>query len=112
MTRSLCVVAALVGCYSAPHSPSTPKPGPDQAQMPGVAAPVASPAPASAAARPPATSADRLIGTAHPVMVDEIADDGSWMVLCQARHDTDGDGTISVGFGMHGAAYGDRLDPY
>jgi hypothetical protein len=45
-------------------------------------------------------------------MVDQIADDGGWLVICQARHDTDGDRTISVGFGMHGSAFGDRLDPY
>ncbi|HEY0993396.1 MAG TPA: hypothetical protein VGD80_40365, partial [Kofleriaceae bacterium] len=56
--------------------------------------------------------ADGSIGTAHPILVEEIARDGSWLVVCQARQDTDRNGKISVGYGMHGDTFGDRLDPF
>ena len=32
--------------------------------------------------------------------------------MCQARQDTDRNGKISVGYGMHGDTFGDRLDPF
>lgn len=53
-----------------------------------------------------------LIGTAHPYVLQELATDGSWLVLCQARGDTTGDGAIEVKLGLHGDTYGDQLDPY
>lgn len=120
MTRSLWLVAALSGCAASPHAPSASPPAapvptespasrPPAATEPAVApAAPATPAPGSAAA----PTADGTIGTAHPIVVDQLAADGSWLVICQARHDTDGDGKIQVGFGMHGDAWGDRLDPY
>jgi hypothetical protein len=59
-----------------------------------------------------AAASPALIGTAHPVMVKQIADDGSWLVACEARRDTDGDGKIRVSYGFHGRTYGDDLEPY
>ncbi len=52
------------------------------------------------------------IGTPHPLMVQDLADDGSWMVICQAREDTDHDGKIEVGVGFHGNLVGDAMKPY
>src|SRR5580700_3881666 len=57
---------------------------------------------------PPATS----IGTAHPVLLQELASDGRWMVICQARKDTNGNGVIEVRVGFHGNIIGDSLVPY
>ena len=110
MTRSLWLVAVLCSCHPSPSAaPTVP------------AAPAAPPSPAPAAATAPATapavpleppSADGSIGTAHPILVEQIAHDGSWLVVCQARRDTNGDGKIKVGYGMHGDTFGDRLDPF
>jgi hypothetical protein len=46
---------------------------------------------------------DRLIGTAHPILVDDIAPNGDWMVICQDR--TPNAGMLPI-FGAHGV-----LDP-
>ncbi len=35
-----------------------------------------------------------------------------WVVYCQAREDSDGDGKIEIGFGHHGAVFGDDLSLY
>ncbi|WP_394834360.1 hypothetical protein LVJ94_48460 [Pendulispora rubella] len=61
--------------------------------------------------KPPPVSAEN-IGTAHPLLVEAVAPDGHWVVLCQARRDTDGDGTIEVGMADHGDMGGDELEPY
>jgi hypothetical protein len=55
--------------------------------------------------------ASPLISTAHPVIVKQIADDGSWLVACEARKDTDGDSKI-LSYGFHGHTYEDDLVPY
>ena len=52
------------------------------------------------------------IGTAHPLIFQEVATDGSWVNMCQARADTDGDGKIQVHIGDHGHAFGDTVRPY
>lgn len=59
---------------------------------------------------PPAP--DGAIGTPHPLALQAMAHDGSWLVICQARSDTDGKPGIEVHLGMHGMTGGDRLDPY
>lgn len=53
-----------------------------------------------------------VVGTAHPIVVEAVARDGAWVVICQARTDTDGDGEIAVHVGMHGDTYGDAFRPY
>jgi len=68
--------------------------------------------PAPATPPPPAISADRALGTPHPTVLLGAAGDGSWLAICQARADTDHDGDIEVGFGIHGEVGGDRLVPY
>lgn len=54
----------------------------------------------------------RDIGTAHPFMLQENPADGRWLVYCQARADTDGDGSIKVTLQRHGYLAGDRMEPY
>lgn len=52
-------------------------------------------------------------GTAHPTMLQVVDPAGQWMVMCQARRDTDGDGKISSSFDdHHGTAMGDDVEPY
>ncbi|MCY1032936.1 hypothetical protein OV207_15805 [Corallococcus sp. BB11-1] len=51
-------------------------------------------------------------GTAHPFLFMDSAQDGRWLLACQAREDTDGDGHIKVTFGHHGHTSGDALRPY
>lgn len=52
------------------------------------------------------------IGTSHPLIFQEVAADGSWVSVCQARADTNRDGKIEIHFGHHGDSYGDQLHPY
>jgi hypothetical protein len=52
------------------------------------------------------------IGTAHPTLLVDADPEARWVALCQARKDTDADGSIRVGLGYHGDTYGDALEPY
>ncbi len=52
------------------------------------------------------------IGTPHPIVLQTAATDGRWVVACQAREDTDGDGKLEVRYGQHGDTRGDALAPY
>lgn len=54
----------------------------------------------------------RDIGTAHPTNVEAVDPEGRWIVLCQARRDTNKDGRTEVNLGMHGDFYGDDMEPY
>lgn len=71
----------------------------------------ASPSPSPSRVRPPVPSTG-AIGTAHPIAVQASAADGRWIVACQARSDTNGDGSLGVAIGPHGDFYGDRMVPY
>jgi len=52
-------------------------------------------------------------GTAHPSILEAADPAGRWIVVCQARADTDGDGRIAVLFDQHhGIPYGDAVVPY
>ncbi|HEY1547678.1 MAG TPA: hypothetical protein VGG28_07660 [Kofleriaceae bacterium] len=51
------------------------------------------------------------IGVAAPTAGIMAPDDGRWFVLCQARRDTDGDGELSVRYGLH-LNDGDRAEPF
>lgn len=51
-------------------------------------------------------------GTAHPLIVEAVSATGSWVVACQARSDTDGDGRVDVRAGQHGGPFGDAVTPY
>lgn len=53
-----------------------------------------------------------VAGTAHPLIVEAVARDGSWIAICQARVDTDGNGKVELNVGMHGEVWGDQLTPY
>jgi hypothetical protein len=52
------------------------------------------------------------VGTKHPVVMEGWARDGSWIAICQARQDTDGNGKIEIHLGHHGDLYGDAMTPY
>lgn len=54
----------------------------------------------------------RTVGTAHPYTFRAADPGGRWVVLCQARSDTDGDGSIAVKSGYHGELWGDRMQMY
>src|SRR5688572_7781778 len=119
--RSYSLVAGwgLLAC-SAPSSGAISARPPSAAIARPVSAPVASVAPAVeppppvplAPLSPPATPPALEVGTAHPALVLESSPDGRWVVLCQAREDTDGDGEIRVHVGAYGALSGDRLQTY
>lgn len=53
----------------------------------------------------------RDIGTAHPVRVVQLAQNGRWLVACQARKDTDGKDGIKVTIGTD-SLVGDAMVPY
>ncbi len=92
---------------------ASPRPGPGGPAGGGSPPPSAPPPSASSDAPPPAAGvAVDTIGTAHPIVLEATADDGSWLVICQARADTDGDGEIAVHAGHHGDTYGDRFAPF
>lgn len=77
------------------------------------------PAPSTAAplpARPPEpaapaalTPADPALTADKPVIVEAAAPDGSWVQLCYASADTNGDGRVDVSVGPNGALGGDEL---
>lgn len=81
------------------------------------APPAAPPPRATATAPPPPVDAGTpaapaaRIGTAHPVTLIAASPSKSWVALCQARRDTNGDGSVAVSLGPHGALLGDRLQP-
>jgi hypothetical protein len=52
------------------------------------------------------------VGTAHSFLLEATDPGGRWVVLCQPREDTDGDGKISARIFTHGDLHGDRVDPY
>ncbi|WP_281316723.1 hypothetical protein [Polyangium sp. y55x31] len=52
------------------------------------------------------------VGTAHPLLLEAHDPAGRWVILCQPREDTNGDGQVEAHRGMHGATFGDDVDPY
>jgi hypothetical protein len=94
------VLASLVACGGSPPPVAPTSPIANTA-----------PAPAPALAGTPMPSG-ATVGTAHPILTERWARDGSWIAICQARHDTDGDGKIELHLGYHGDIYGDALTPY
>jgi hypothetical protein len=53
-----------------------------------------------------------LLGTPHPLVIQAAAPDGSWVAVCQARKDSDGDGSVSIRLGDHGELFGDLSHLY
>ncbi|MFY2558977.1 hypothetical protein ACN469_15210 [Corallococcus terminator] len=51
-------------------------------------------------------------GTPHPFLLQATAPDGRWMLACQAREDTNQDGTLEVQVGTHGELRGDEARLY
>jgi hypothetical protein len=73
-------------------------------------APSSAPAPVAAPTQAPPPEGP--FGTAHPFIFQAAAPDGRWVVACQAREDTNGDGAVEVAYGYHGDTFGDALEPY
>ena len=94
---------AIVDAPRPAASPEAPAPSPSDAGAPQAVAD------ASSAPLPPPEGA---IGTAHPVTVEAASPDGKWVVACQARSDTDGDGKVGVTLGPHGRLRGDAMRRY
>ncbi|MFE8604342.1 hypothetical protein [Archangium violaceum] len=103
---------------TAPAQPSEPTnapvaaatPAPEPASPPVAALP---PAPEFTVAPPTALQRETgPIGTRHPILFQRAAKDGRWLIACQAREDTNGDGKVEVRFGRHGDTHGDTLAPY
>ncbi|OJT21320.1 hypothetical protein BO221_26195 [Archangium sp. Cb G35] len=93
---------------SAPVAAATPAPEP-------ISPPVAALPPAPEFTVAPPTALQREagpIGTRHPILFQQAAKDGRWLIACQAREDTNGDGKLEVIFGRHGDTFGDALAPY
>jgi hypothetical protein len=63
---------------------------------------------ATTALPPPAEA----LGVAQPLILEAASPDGQWVVICQARVDTDGDGRVAVRVGPRGEPEGDRLASY
>lgn len=59
-----------------------------------------------------AKPAPGALGTADPLIVEAAADDGSWVAVCQARADTDGNGRIEVTLNARGELGGDALGSF
>jgi len=57
-------------------------------------------------------AADGSIGTASPVRLREVAPDGAWFVVCQARVDTNSDGKLEVFQLTPGDLGGDEVREY
>ncbi|WP_375769627.1 hypothetical protein NR798_01725 [Archangium gephyra] len=107
-----------------PTSPpvAAPAPAPEPTSAP-VTAPAPEPQSPPVAALPPApeftvappTGLQREtgpIGTRDPILFQRAAKDGRWVIACQAREDTNGDGKRELHFGRHGDTFGDALAPY
>ena len=54
----------------------------------------------------------RGFGSPGPIVPQVVAPDGSWLTACQARADSNGDGTISIAFDQHGGLVGDDAQLY
>jgi hypothetical protein len=54
----------------------------------------------------------QAIGSAAPTTLLTAASDGAWVAYCQARVDTDRNGSIEVDVGDHGDLYGDTMTPW
>ncbi|MBX3161350.1 MAG: hypothetical protein KF773_35635 [Deltaproteobacteria bacterium] len=95
-----CVVGLVVACGSRKE--------PRDLEV-STGAPRASPLGKKQLAAPDPASA---IGTAHPFLAIVVAENGRWIVGCQAREETDGRPGISVDVGHHGQLSGDRMRPF
>lgn len=114
------LIAGLFSCTAAPvmppHAPlvpeqgtalldpSTPPPVPFKLRdtpPPGPPTPLSAPGPA-----------DGQIGTAHQAYVTAADPMGRWVLICQARADTDENGWIHFGIAEHGINEGDKASLY
>ncbi len=110
--RVLLASALLLPACAAQRASTTPTPAPEPsaAPAPSASVPVAQGTPVA----PPTglQQQDGPIGTPHPFIFQAAATDGRWVVACQAREDSNGDGKVEVRYGQHGDTSGDALAPY
>lgn len=109
MRPGLASCAAVVLFACGPKAPPV-APDPDPAPV----SEAGEPAPSGPTDKPAAVPvpSGAIVGTAHPIVVEAVARDGAWVVICQARTDTNGDGEIAVNVGYHGDTWGDSFKPY
>jgi hypothetical protein len=113
VARGLCVVF-VVGCTSKTSTPSPQTPvtnSPGKPVDPVVTAPLdpTGPPPIAIGTEPPVAGD---IGSSGTLWVMAAAPNGSWVLACDARKDTDKDGKIGVSYGHHGELFGDEPAPY
>lgn len=93
-----------------PHSPAPPKP-----LVPSIPV-IAPPSVVSTNATAPGPSSPAPVGavwgTADSASFVAASPDRRWLAVCQARHDTNGDGRVLAEVGAQGEVRGDRLDGY
>lgn len=100
--------APLTTSTPAPAAPAAPA-APTTPTAPKPAGPPPGPPPVVISDSPPAAGD---IGTSGYASVMASAPDGQWLLVCQARKDTDKDGKLGVSFGHHGELFGDDPEPY
>lgn len=93
-------------------SPVPPRPAPPPGPSTSPSAAPSATAPLPVAPKPLSRAPEGDIGTAHPVLVEAVAQDAGWVVFCQARTDTNQDGKVSVEVAQNGALGGDRLERF
>ena len=118
---SLQVAAMTLGCSSVHHQAAqrsadqhvlqkgrgaSRSDGPRQRPTDGAIAQNASPASVS---KP---SSSQSVGIQSPIWVKAASPTGEWLVVCQAREDSNGDGRLAVSRNAAGQLEGDRSRPY
>lgn len=109
MRRLLGLFFATLACSARPGlepAPKAPTP-PTSSQRSG--APEAGPSASRRPLPPPGSLPEALSPEAGPLSFEAAGADGSFIVYCQARADTDGDGELRVEVGPDGRLSGDRL---
>jgi hypothetical protein len=100
----LSTLALFLGACAGNHQPAHGRPEPSSVASTRPPLPVADAGPA----RDP----DAPIGTARPTVLIAASPAARWVAHCEAREDSDGDGTIAVSIGPHGGLTGDRMQPF
>jgi hypothetical protein len=53
-----------------------------------------------------------VYGAPGPMSIEDASPNADWIVQCQAREDTNGDGRLAVEYGTHGGVSGDKMSAY
>jgi len=118
LQSSRILLFCALSLVSAACAKGTPKPAAAPAkaapQAPRPSAKAPTPLPALAAAPPPEKGwlPPAGVRAAGPLSLEAVAPDARWLVVCQARADTDGDARVAVTTSAKGEPAGDRMARY